>query len=87
MVTLLKNEIGERNPPAPGDGSFVGYVALINTYGPTGNHTKAFNRANQQLQQVKGELRTVTETTLPALEAALKAAGAPWIEGQPLLRN
>ncbi len=82
-----KNEIGERNPPSPGNGSFVGYVALINTYGPTGNHTKAFNRANQQLQQVKAELRTVTETTLPALEAALKAAGAPWIEGQPLLKN
>ncbi|MEM8506650.1 MAG: glycosyl hydrolase [Bacteroidota bacterium] len=82
-----KNEIGERNPPSPGDGAFVGYVALINTYGPTGNHTKAFNRANQQLQQVKGELRTVTETTLPALEAALRAAGAPWIEGQSLPKN
>jgi len=82
-----KNEIGERNPPSPGDGSFVGYVALGNTYGPTGNQLKAFNRARQQLQSVKTELTKVVETTLPALEAELKAAGAPWIEGQGLIKN
>ncbi|BFP43266.1 hypothetical protein FGF1_41110 [Flavobacteriaceae bacterium GF1] len=82
-----KNEIGERNPPSPGNGSFVGFVALGNTYGPTGNHLKAFNRAKQQLQTVKTELARVVETTLPGLEAELKAAGAPWIEGQGLLKN
>ncbi len=82
-----KNEIGERNPPSPGDGAFLGYVALGNTYGPTGNHLNAFNRAKQQLQEVKKELRTVAETTIPNLEAALKAAGAPWIEGQGLLND
>ena len=82
-----KNEIGERNPPAPGDGLFVGYVALGNTYGPTGNQQKAFNRAKGQLQSVKSELAKITESTLPALEAELKAAGAPWIEGQGLIKN
>jgi len=82
-----KNEIGERNPPSPGDGSFVGFVALINTYGPTGNHLKAFNRAKGQLKSVKTELGKVVESTLPALEAELKAAGAPWIEGQGLIKN
>lgn len=82
-----KNEIGERNPPTPGDGSFVGFVALINTYGPTGNHLKAFNRAKTQLQTVKTNLAKVVESTLPALEAELKAAGAPYIEGQGLIKN
>ena len=82
-----KNEIGERNPPTPGDGSFVGFVALINTYGPTGNQLNAFNRAKRQLQAVKTELAKVVEATLPALEAELNAAGAPWIEGQGLIKN
>lgn len=79
-----KNEVGERNPPSPNDGSFIGFVALNNTYGPTENHKKAFARAQKQLGQVKSDLRTMVETTLPALEAALKSAGAPWIEGQGL---
>ena len=82
-----KNEIGERNPPTPGDGSFIGYVALSNTYGPTGNQLKAFNRAKGQLRALKAELSTLVNSTLPALEAELKAAGAPWIEGQGLLKN
>ena len=82
-----KNEIGERNPPSPGDGAFLGYVALGNTYGPTGNQLQAFNRAKQQLQSVKGELTTIVNGTLPGIEAALKAAGAPWIEGQGLIKN
>ena len=82
-----KNEIGERNPPTPGDGSFVGFVALINTYGPTGNHKKAFGRAKNQLKSVKSTLSGLVEGTIPQLEAELKAAGAPWIEGQGLIKN
>ena len=75
-----KNEIGERNPPAPGDGSFVGLVALRNTYGPTGNQKSAFNRAKNQLKTVTGQLNKVVQQTLPQLESALKTAGAPAIE-------
>ncbi|NQZ43550.1 MAG: glycosyl hydrolase [Flavobacteriaceae bacterium] len=82
-----KNEVGERNPPSPSDGAFVGYVALNNTYGPTGNHKKAFARAKSQLQEVKAQLRAMVNTTLPGLESELKAAGAPWIEGQGLLND
>lgn len=82
-----KNEIGERNPPSPGDGAFVGYVALANTYGPTGNHLKAFNRAKQQLQGAKADLAKMVDGTIPSLERELKAAGAPWIEGQGLIKN
>ena len=77
---IAKNEIGERNPPAPGDGSFIGMVALRNTYGPTGNQLKAFNRAKSQLSSVSSELNKMVDQTLPQLENALKAAGAPAIE-------
>jgi len=82
-----KNEIGENNAPTPGDGNFVGMVALGNTYGPTGNHKAALKRADDQLQEIKKALSTLVKSTLPALEADLKAAGAPWIEGQGLIEN
>ncbi|MEM9001841.1 MAG: glycosyl hydrolase [Bacteroidota bacterium] len=80
-----KNEIGERNLPSPQDGTFVGLVALNNTYGPTGNHKSALDRAHKQLQGIKAELKGLITITLPAIAAELKAAGAPWIEGQGLL--
>ncbi len=79
-----RDEVGERNPPAPGDGQFVGIVAMSSTYGPTGNHIAAFERAVAQLADVKSELKTISEETLPGLRSALKEAGAPWIEGEGL---
>ncbi len=85
--SAAKNEIGERNAPSPQDGSFIGLVALRNTYGPTGNHKNALNRAKQQLQTVKTKLNTIHTNVISVLEADLKAAGAPWIEGQGLINN
>ena len=79
-----KNEIGERTAPAPEDAVWIGLRALSNTYGPTANHKKALSRAEQQLATLKSRLSSLTEDTLPELETALKAAGAPWIEGQGL---
>ena len=83
----VKNEIGERNPPSPKNGALVGYLQLGDTYGLTGNHLKAFNRAKNQLQSVKTNLEKLVEGTIPTLEAALKAAGAPWIEGKVLIKH
>ncbi len=80
-----KNEIGEDSGPSPKDAEFVGMAALITTYGPTGGHRKAFQRAKTQLAELKTELRKVTESTIPTLEKELQAAGAPWIEGQGLI--
>ncbi|MDC6364678.1 MULTISPECIES: WD40/YVTN/BNR-like repeat-containing protein [Flavobacteriaceae] len=82
-----KNEIGENNALSPEDGSFIGYVALGNTYGPTGNQKTAMQRAKSQLQDIKKELTVLVKNTLPALESELKAAGAPWIEGQGLIQD
>ena len=75
-----KNEIGERNPPAPSDGSFIGMVALRNTYGPTGNQKQAFNRAKTQLNQILSSLDDIAKNSLPDLLSQLKTAGAPLIE-------
>jgi photosystem II stability/assembly factor-like uncharacterized protein len=85
--STAKNEIGERNSLSPNDGSFIGIVALRNTYGPTGNQKAAFNRAKKQLSDIKSQLKTIVDTTIPAIEQDLKKAGAPYIEGQGLIKN
>jgi len=80
-----KAEVGERDDPTPGSGGFIGTVALAtSTYGPTDNHKAALNVASTQLQSIKGKLDEFVSQTMPSLEAAVKAAGAPWIEGQGL---
>ncbi len=83
----IKGEIGERSNPTPNDGNRIGGNALSNTYGPTGNHKASLNRAKKQLAGIKSQLKHVTDTVLPALEQDLKKAGAPWIEGQGLIKN
>ncbi|WP_435625659.1 WD40/YVTN/BNR-like repeat-containing protein [Flagellimonas sp.] len=85
--SAAKNEVGERNVPSPENGSFIGFVTLRNTYGPTGNLKNAFQRAKNQLQDVKKELNAFVNGTIPSLESELKSAGAPWIEGQGLIQN
>jgi len=74
-----KREIGEKQNPLPGDGSLLGWVALSGTYGPTGNHKQALNRAINQLSGIKGELESLMNE-IPALRKSLKTAGAPDIE-------
>lgn len=81
-----KNEIGERNPPSASDGSSLAWTAFGNTYGPTGEHKGLLTRVESQLTKVKAKLTPVMNS-LPAIEAALKKAGAPWIEGQGLIDN
>ena len=83
----VKGEIGERSDPTPNNGNRIAFSALSNTYGPTGNHKASLNRAKNQLQDIKAQLSNVITNTLPALETRLKQAGAPWIEGQGLIKN
>lgn len=82
-----RSEIGERSNPTPRAAGRLGWQALGGTYGPTGNHIGAFNRAVEQLAELKMEVRKMSETVIPGLEAEVKAAGAPWIEGQGLIEN
>jgi photosystem II stability/assembly factor-like uncharacterized protein len=82
-----KAEIGERSDPTPQSGNFIASAALRTTYGPTPNHRASFLRGKNQLREIKQKLKIVTDTTLPAIEKDLKAAGAPWIEGQGLIED
>ncbi len=82
----IKDEIGERSNPTASDGNSLGRV-LGNTYGPTEEHKGLLSRVESQLKKVKTQLQPIVNSTLPALERDLKNAGAPWIEGQGLIKN
>ncbi len=83
-----KNEVGERNEPNPNSGNSIGRRALsTSTYGPTANHKAAFGVAQSELKAIKTKLNGFVKSQLPSLESELKAAGAPWIEGQGLIEN
>ncbi len=83
----VKDEIGERSNPTANDGGRIGWVAFGNTYGPTGTHKALLERVKGQLNSVQSKLKAIENNTLPNLERRLKAAGAPWIEGQGLMEN
>ena len=75
-----RNEIGERNPPTPSDRLFVGYRALGTTYGPTEMHRETVEAGQRELADLRQRLTEMAETTVPDLESALEATGAPPIE-------
>lgn len=83
----IKGEIGERSDPTASDGRSIGWRALGNTYGPTEEHKSFLARVEGQLKQVKTKLQPILNATLPALEQDVKASGAPWVEGQGLIKN
>lgn len=83
----VKGEIGERSNPSARDGNSLAFRAMGNTYGPTETHKALLARVNNQLAKVKSKLKVVTNNELPNIERTLKAAGAPWIEGQGLIDN
>ncbi len=82
-----KNKVGARNPASPWSRMFVGLRGLRTDYGPTAMHKENIALGKKELAAIKSELLELTNTTLPGLERSLKAAGAPWIEGQPISEN
>ena len=56
------------------------------TYGPTAQHREQLGYAVEALDAVVARLATLVETTVPAFQAALVDAGAPWTPGAKLPR-
>lgn len=83
----IKGEIGERSNPTAREGNSISWRALGNTYGPTEEHKGFLNRVQNQLKMVKNKLLPIIDSTLPGLESDLKKTGAPWVEGQGLIKN
>ncbi|WP_108866919.1 VPS10 domain-containing protein [Aquimarina aquimarini] len=82
-----KREIGERSNPTASDGNSIAWTSFGNTYGPTEEHKNFLSRVQSQLKKVKAKLSPIINSTLPELESDLKKTGAPWVEGQGLIKN
>ena len=79
------NVIRERTPATVRSRlSVVRRGAFASTYGPTQTHREQFGYAQADFDEVRGRLQRLVEVTIPAFEAALVAADAPWVPGSPL---
>ena len=83
----IKDEIGSRTNPTASDGNSLGWTALGTTYGPTDEHKALLSRVQSQLKKVKKQLSPIVNSTLPILRNELIKTGAPWIEGQGLIKD
>lgn len=80
----VKAEVGERSDPTPRNAVYIASSALNSTYGPTANHRDAFHVAKNQLERITVDLREMNQEVIPDIEKRVKAAGAPWVEGQEI---
>jgi len=78
--------VGEQGAPTPRSRMFIGFRALSTSYGPTPTHRESVEIGKKELASFKQELTIIIEEVLPGLETQLKEAGAPWIEGQGLIK-
>lgn len=79
-----KDEIGERNKPNAGNHLRVASRSLFTTYGPTEMHKQSLELAKKMFKEVRGDVEKLANEKIPAMEEALRKAGAPYILGQPL---
>lgn len=77
-----RNEIYERTQPTVRSRLGRVYFGMFgSTYGPTQTHRQQLGYAKADFGAIKARVETLVERTVPALEAELIAAGAPWVPG------
>ena len=82
-----RESMGQLNEPQNTIGQRM-FVAMIgtgrSTYGPTPTHEMSLDIAEREFADVAEELDRMMQSRIPALERALREAGAPWTPGAPL---
>ena len=76
-----RSEIGERNPATMQSYLYNAMNGMENSYGPTGINKRSFEIAKKMLTTIKAKVEALDSSITP-IEKALKAAGAPYINGQ-----
>ena len=57
------------------------------SYGPTPSHRKSLDYARETFAPIRSRLNAIIESDIPALRDAVREAGAPWGQGQPIPRS
>jgi photosystem II stability/assembly factor-like uncharacterized protein len=80
-----RREVGEKNNPTiRGRLWFATGGTRHSTYGPTPTHERSLEIAYSEFAGLKDALENILNQQLPEMEKALREAGAPWVEGQPI---
>ncbi|WOE74695.1 VPS10 domain-containing protein [Alterisphingorhabdus coralli] len=80
-----RNAINERTQATVRSRLGVVMTGLFaSTHGPTQTHRDQFGYAKGEFDAIRNRLNTLTESAIPAFEAELLAAGAPWVPGGKL---
>lgn len=82
-----KQEIGEKTPKTVGERIFTLNIGISrSTYGPTDTQKEGLKIINTQLKEAQAKWESI-ENDLSNLSKSLMEAGAPWIEGEKLLKD
>jgi hypothetical protein len=76
-----KDEIGERDPPTPGNRLNVGENGLETTYGPTELHRRTVDAGRNELATIRQRIDRLAQQVVPELQRAVETTGAPPVEG------
>ncbi len=77
-----RNEIAERTQPTVRSRlGRVNFGMRGSTYGPTQTQRDQFGYAQAEYAGIKARVEALVDGTIPAFEAELIAAGAPWVSG------
>ena len=80
-----KQEIGEKDKSTIARRLNVASSGTFgSTYGPAPLHKRSLEIAAAEFEELKKDLEEIVNIELPRVEEALRNAGAPWIEGQPI---
>ena len=93
LMDLQERLNGDRTQASRSEGGMPGIVGRVNTvvgghwralHGPTQTHRDQYEIAAAEFSAVYGDIKRLVETDLPAFEARMEAAGAPWTTGRAL---
>jgi photosystem II stability/assembly factor-like uncharacterized protein len=77
-----KQQAGQKTKPTVNSRMSAAVLGTSHsTYGPTPTHIRSLEIAKKQFSGIKARLDIILKEEFPALEKALIASGAPWVEG------
>jgi photosystem II stability/assembly factor-like uncharacterized protein len=79
-----KREVGEKNNPTMANRHGVASGNWGSTYGPTKTQRRSLQIAASDFKKLKTKLDDIVNIQIPKIEAKLKAAGAPYFDGQEI---
>jgi hypothetical protein len=80
-----KDFVGELEPPTVNSRLSAAMIGTqFSTYGPTPTHLRSMQIAESEFAGLRERLNQLITERIPAFEARLQEAGAPWTPGQPV---